>query len=249
VPERIWQVLIADLKSSRELSARERAVVERALRRAILQTLRFHGARFRMIPELLRGDELQAVLRPEAPALTILTYLRARLATAAGRRVELRAGIGRGAIQRLSPRGPFASDGPAFHRARAALERARQAGGPRRTGWQTGDQRFDDLADAVLGLTDACGTRWTLPQWEAVAGRIEGKGLHAIARGERVAFQSVSKRLRAASWNEVEAAFQLLELQSLGIEGDGVPAPRERVRPAARAAADPAVRGAPASKG
>ena len=243
MPERTWQVLIADLKSSRALAPRERAAVERALRRAILQALRFHGARFRMIPELLRGDELQAVLRPDAPALTILTYLRARLVTGAGRRVELRAGIGRGGIARLSPRGPFASDGLAFHRARAALERARQAGGTRRTGWETGDQHFDDVAGAVLGLTDAFVTRWTLAQWEAIAGRIEGKGLHAIARGERVAFQSVSKRLRAASWNEVEQAFQLLELQSLGIEGDGVPAPRERVRPAARTLALPATKG------
>jgi len=234
VPERLWQVLIADIKSSREIPPRERARVDRALRRAVAQVVRQFGTRFRLIPELLRGDEVQAVLRPDAPALTILTYLRARLAMAAGRRVGLRAGIGRGNIQRLSARGPFASEGQAFHRARAALDRARQAGGTRRTGWATGDQRFDDVAHAILGLTDAFVTRWTIPQWEAVAGRIEGKGLHAIARTERIAFQSVSKRLRAASWNEVEQATDLLQLQSLGIEGDGVPAPREGARPPAR---------------
>ena len=161
--ERIWQVLIADLKSSREIPARERTEVDRALRRAVGQVARHFAGRFRLDPEVLRGDEVQAVLRRDAPALTILTYLRARLASAAGRRIELRAGIGRGSVQRLSARGPFASEGQAFHRARA----------------------------------------------------------------ERVAFQSVSKRLRAASWNEIEQAMDLLQLQSLSIMGDGQPAPRE----------------------
>jgi hypothetical protein len=230
VAERIWQVLIADLKSSREIAARERTEVDRALRRAVGQVARHFAGRFRLDPEVLRGDEVQAVLRRDAPALTILTYLRARLASAAGRRIELRAGIGRGSVQRLSARGPFASEGQAFHRARAALDRARQAGGTRRTSWATGETRFDDVANAILGLTDAFVTRWTIPQWEAIAGRIEGKGLDAIARAERVAFQSVSKRLRAASWNEIEQAMDLLQLQSLSIVGDGQPAPREGAR-------------------
>src|SRR5262245_2199318 len=96
--ERPWQVLIADLEASRSLSARERPAVDRALRRAIVRVLRIHGRHFRLVPEVLKGDELQAVLKPDAPALSILVALRARLVAEAGRRLQLRAGIGRGTI-------------------------------------------------------------------------------------------------------------------------------------------------------
>ena len=196
--DRIWQALIADLRASRAIPARERPGVDRALRQAIARTLRLHGKHFRLAPVTLRGDELQAVLKPGAPALMILTYLRASLALAAGRRVALRAGLGRGTIQRLSPRGPFESEGEAFHRARAALEEAKKSGGARLTGWVTGDPSADRIASVTLALTDSFTIRWTGPQWEAIAGRLEGKGLYAIAREQRVSFQSVSKRLRAA---------------------------------------------------
>jgi SatD family (SatD) len=208
---RAWQVLIADLKSSRQISARERPHIDRALQKAIVQVLRRHRARFRLVPQVLKGDELQAVLKPDAPALGILTDLRAGLVVESGRRIDLRAGLGCGTIQRLSSKGPFASEGEAFHRARAALERAKQAGGTGLTAWRTGDETFDGAADALLGVTDALVTRWTAPQWEAVAGRLQGKGLHDIARETEVSFQSVSKRLRAASWNEVQQAFAWLE--------------------------------------
>src|SRR5690349_16784594 len=218
--ERVWQVLIADLKASREIPARERPRVDRALRLAIQRILRAHGAWFRLVPQVLKGDELQAVLKPDAPALTLLTHLRARLVAEAGRKVELRAGIGRGAIARLSPQGPFASEGEAFHRARAALDQVRRGGGTRLTGWSTGEPSFDAVAEGVLGLMDAFMSRWTVPQWEAVAGRLEGKGLHDIARERRIAFQSVSKRLRAASWGDIEAAMGMLEQR-----GGGDPTP------------------------
>jgi hypothetical protein len=225
---RPWQVLIADLRSSRAIPARERPRVDRALRTAVARVLRRYGAHFRLVPELLRGDELQAVLKADAPALAILTYLRAQLALEAGRGTALRAGLGRGAIVKLSSRGPFASEGEAFHRARAALDAARRSGGARLTGWVTGDEFVDMLADVLLALTDSFASRWTLPQWEAVAGRLEDKGLHQIARGKGVSFQSVSKRLLAASWNEVQRAIELLESAARSAEPERVPA---RVRP------------------
>jgi hypothetical protein len=205
-----WQAMIADLRSSRAIPARERPGVDRALRRAITRVQRQFGRDFRLDPEVLRGDELQAVLQPGAPALRIVTYLRAQLVIAAGRSLALRVGLGSGTIQRLSRRGPFASEGEAFHRAREALEAAKRGSG-RLTGWITGDPFVDRLAAVTLALLDSYTARWTSPQWEAIAGRLEGKGLHEIARAERVSFQSVSKRLRAATWSEVQQAADLLE--------------------------------------
>ena len=64
----------------------------------------------------------------------------------------------------------------------------------------------------MLGLTDALWSRWTQAQWEAVAGRLESKGIQEIARDSGIRFQNVSKRLIAASWNEVHQAMNWLEL-------------------------------------
>lgn len=212
---RQWTVLIADLRGSRRIVPRRRPAVDRALERAVSRTLRRHGEAFRLAPQVLRGDELQAVLRPEVPALAVLTYLRAHLATGVARAPALRAGLGEGTIARLSPKGPFASEGEAFHRAREALDRARAASSARLTAWRSGRAEFDGWAEAVLALTDAIQARWTKAQWEAIIGRLEGKALDAIARTHHVRFQSVSKRLRAASWSEVHQAFEHLEARRI----------------------------------
>jgi SatD family (SatD) len=211
VQARTWIALIADVRGSRTLPARRRAAVDRALERAVARTARRHAADLRLAPEVLRGDEVQAVLRPTAPALAVLTYLRAQLALGVERAPALRAGLGSGTVPRLSPKGPFASEGEAFHRARAALDRAKRGSTSRLTAWEVGAPGFDALAEAILAVTDALTVRWTRPQWEAILGRLEQKGLEHIARERGVSFQSVSKRLRAASWNEVAQVYAQLE--------------------------------------
>lgn len=206
-----WQVFIADLVSSRSIPAADRASVDRALARAIDRTLHVHREHFRLGPQVLKGDEMQTVLRPDAPALSILTYLRAHLAGREGRVLRLRVGLGAGRIARMSPKGPYASDGEAFHRARAAIEGLKAGRVERLTGWVTGEPQFDRWAGSMLPLLDAIMNRWTPAQWEAVAGRLETRGMDDIARRSGVTFQSVSKRLRAASWKEALGAMRLLE--------------------------------------
>src|SRR2546426_474198 len=162
-----WQVLIADLRGSRGVAPAQREHVDRALRHAIVAARRRFGSGIRSGPEILKGDELQAILRPEVRALSLLTYLRAQFAVGVESQLDLRAGLGRGRIERLSPRGPFASDGEAFHRARGALESVRQAGGGRRTGWEVGDPTFGGVAAHVLRPPYALWRRWTSAQGEA----------------------------------------------------------------------------------
>lgn len=150
--------------------------MDRALTRAIDRTLHLHREHFRLGPQMLKGDELQAVLRPDAPALSILTYLRAQLAGREGWVMRLRVGLGAGRITRLSPKGPFASEGEAFHRARAAIDGLKVGRVVRLTGWVTGDAHFNRWAGSMLPLLDAIMNRWTPAQWEAVAGRLETRG-------------------------------------------------------------------------
>jgi SatD family (SatD) len=214
--DRSWIVLIADLTGSRTLAPRRRAAVDRALERAATRTTRRYPHAIRLAPQVLRGDELQAVLRPDAPALAVLTCLRAEFRLGVERAPRLRAGLGSGPIARLSPKGPFASDGEAFHRARAAIERVERGSASRLTAWITGNLAFDRDVDPVLALADALVVRWTRPQWEAILGRLEEKGLERIARERGVTFQSVSKRLRAASWNEVAEVYSGVERDARG---------------------------------
>ena len=208
---RTWQVVIADLRGSRGIAAGQRARVDRALRAASRALVRRYSEHVRSGPQILKGDELQVVLRADAPALTILTYLRARFAVEVAAGFDIRAGLGAGAIDRLSSSGPFASDGEAFHRARAAVEATRSLGASRRTAWRSGRADFDEVSEVLLALLDAVWVRWTPPQWEAVAGRLEDLGLKDIARKSGIRFQNVSKRLLAASWNESHDAIRWLE--------------------------------------
>ena len=217
----LWLALIADVKASRDIPARLRPRVDLALKRAAARTLKRFDSHFRLAPQVLRGDELQAVLRPDAPVLSIVTYVRAHFALGVDHPAELRAGIGRGTIARLSPKGPFASDGEAFHRAREALDHLKKRSQSAMTAWSSGDPLLDAMAATVLGLTDALASRWTRPQLEAIAGRLEDKGLHDIAQATGVRFQNVSKRLRAASWNEVHQAFRFLEAGVVLRDGGG----------------------------
>jgi hypothetical protein len=212
-----WKVLIADLKSSTRLPIADRVEVDRALQRAISRVMKMHGKHFRLAPEVLRGDELQAVLRPTAPTLSILTYLRGQLMLGAEQAEGLRAGIGQGQLSRVSSKGPFASEGEAFHRAREALDSIKDSRSSRMTAWRSGNHEFDGWAEVVLGLVDALGERWTRPQWEAILGRLEGRVLHEIGRQKGVRFQNVSKRLLAAFWKEVHAAIQHLDDSSTAL--------------------------------
>lgn len=224
----VWQVWILDVEGSRDIPTRARGKVDRALHHAMRATRARFEERFRLPPQLLRGDEIQAVLRADAPALTMLTYLRARFAGLVGRTPALRCGVGMGTIARLSTRGPFESEGEAFHRARQAVEWVKLRRGGRLTAWRADREGFDRAAEVILPLADTVVRRWTQAQWQAIAGRIEGKDLHRIARDSRISFQAVSLRLRAAAWPEVQGAFDHLQSLAGAVPARGPEGPRVR---------------------
>lgn len=211
-----WSVLILDVKGSRRVALEGGRGTAELLRSAIRDTVRWQSRGMRLAPELLKGDEIQAVLHAHAPPVRTLFHLRAGVAERSRGRIHLWAAIGRGAIDRLSSKGPFESDGPAFHRARHALESVKQAGGARRTAAETGDAPTDRTLRAILGLLDALAARWTPLQWQGVHRRLEGGTMQSIAKKTDVSFQMISKRLRAVSWNEVDEAITAADEWLLG---------------------------------
>lgn len=211
-----WSVLILDVKGSRRVALDGGRGTVELVRAAIRDTVRWQSRGFRLAPELLKGDEVQAVLHAQAPPLRTLFHLRAGVAERSRGKVQLWSAIGRGAIDRLSSKGPFESDGPAFHRARHALDSAKRAGSARQTAAETGDTATDRTLRAILGLLDALAARWTPLQWQGVHRRLEGGTMQSIAKKTDVSFQMVSKRLRAVSWNEVDEAITVADEMLLG---------------------------------
>lgn len=158
-----------------------------------------------------RGDEIQAVVAGALSSPALLRKLRYYCLP-----LELRIGIGIGRITSgLGASSSWEMNGPAFHRARQALEQLEE-----NRHWRTrlvsGDPGLDQMVNTLLNLYDVIQSRWTLPQWEGVM-VYEATGSYLEAGKQLgVAFQNVEKRCRAARWwalREAEAAFPLILTQ------------------------------------
>lgn len=143
-----YVALLADAVGSRELPAPRRARLQASLREALVElntTWQSHvAARF----AVTLGDELQVLLHSAGVVWDIAHTIRRRFAN-----VDWTVACGRGSL--TTPLFPGAAapelDGPCFHEARTALERAKTArllfafGG-------FGDQRLDALASYYSAL-------------------------------------------------------------------------------------------------
>lgn len=154
-------------------------------------------------PEIVRpfertvGDEVQSVLDDADLTVDIaLDVLRA-----GGWSV----GIGAGPVDEPLPQQTRAGSGPAFVRARTAVERAKSRTRPVPVAVEAG--RGDRGADceAVLTLIGTIVTRRTEAGWAVVDCHTElGDGATQAAVAERLGIsqQAVSQRLRTAMWSE-----------------------------------------------
>ena len=110
-----------------------------------------------------RGDEIQAVLAGVLSSPALLRKLRYHCLP-----LQLRIGIGFGRITSgLGAVSSWEMNGPAFHRARQALDELKQ-----HRHWRTrlisGDLGLDQMVNTLLNLYDVIQSRWTYPQWEGV---------------------------------------------------------------------------------
>ena len=120
MPER-FVALIADVVASRALPAARRARLQTAVRAAVPELNRRYARALAARFAVTLGDEIQGLLRLPAPVWEVAHDLRARLAEA-----DWVIACGRGAITTPLARTAPEMDGPCFHEARAALERAKR---------------------------------------------------------------------------------------------------------------------------
>lgn len=200
--------VIGDLAGSRDLDAgRRRRVQDRfgelldGLSRAFAASV---AARF----TITVGDEFQGVLSDPGVLPRILWRLEVGLTG-----LRLWTGVGHGAIETEMREEAIGMDGPAFHRARSALEEAKSSG--RHGGVFSGFGEDDPVLDGLARLLEHHRTGLTEAQTEAVELVREGLSQRAAADRLGVTPQAVSKRLRAAGWDTLregeEALAALLE--------------------------------------
>ena len=150
------------------------------------------------------GDEVQAVVSSPAAALA-LTLEVVRLG-------GWRTGLGAGEVHVPLPDHSREASGPAFVRARAAIDRAKRRSSAVPVAVQGADDHASADVEALVHLLGAVVERRSAAGWEVVdlLVEIEQSGAEPtqreVARSLGVSEQAVSQRLRAALWSEERAA-------------------------------------------
>lgn len=191
---RLYVALIADAVASRALPPAARARLQADVRAAIKQLnqryARVLAARF----AVTLGDELQCLLPTARPVWEIAHQVRARLAA-----VDWVVACGRGTVTTpLAPTAPE-MDGPCFHEARAAMERAKQV----RQVFAFGG--FDARLEPLASYYSALYWSWTPRQRRTAALLRVGDAAAAAARLD-VDRSAISHLARRMAWPLVAAA-------------------------------------------
>lgn len=191
----IYLAVIADIVRSKTIT--NRGPFQRRLARAITSInksfTRTIAARF----VLTVGDEFQGLLASADQIVAILASLRSAVHP-----VELRFGIGVGQISTPLRPEALGMDGPCFHFARAALQRAASRGTPVEVEAGKLQEPFTIYAllyGALRGL-------WTERQREVIDLAMSGLEGKKIASRLSISPPAVTQHLGAARWKGIEEA-------------------------------------------
>lgn len=196
--------VIGDLAASRDLGADRRRSVQGRLGELVEELNRELEASLLARLTITLGDEFQGVLS-DPGVLPDLTW---RLAVGLPE-MRIWTGVGRGAIETELREEAVGMDGPAFHRARAALEAAKAS--RRHGGVFEGFGDDDPVLGGLARLVDRLRADLTDAQVEAVDLARRGMTQREIAGRLGVTPQAVSQRLGAAGWDALREGEEALE--------------------------------------
>ena len=209
-----YLALIADLVSSRNLA--NRAEVQEQLQR-LCQALNARRLANGMVsPMTLRGgDELQALFSRGDQLWACIAELEAGMQP-----VSMRFALGIGEISTpLDSRSALAMDGPAFQRAREAMQSMKKDGVRYRI---NGLVQSAALVQHSLDLLSGDRDKWKSTRHQVLAARLRGQRVDAIAEKLGVSEQAVYRNMRDASLSSVmalQAEIAQLIAASLKLEG------------------------------
>ena len=201
-------IVLADIVGSRRYTPSTR----RGLQRRILAALGFDAA-FRTVG----GDEFEWRLPDSPHSWDRLLQFRLALAVPEGSLpgVHLRVGLGRGEVTVVDEISPYAEDGPAYHRARDAMNELRDRAKRRRrdpafplrpAGKLPARTSLHDGTDhpvrhALLAHMDSVYESWSEAQLVALARVAQGQTYAEIGEALGISMQAVSQRVSASRWD------------------------------------------------
>jgi len=213
----IFVALIGDIRGSRELEDRREAQEEF---RRVVDSLNDHtpdgsiASRF----TVTTGDEFQALLTDAADAVEAAVSASDRFHPA-----RLRFGIGRGELDtKVNPNQAIGMDGPCFHRAREAIDSAKNdETWIHVRGWSN---VLDSHINSMFDLVQCVREDWTDRQAQFALALKEEGAQKRVANNYGVSKSTVSESLSAGHVQEVRSAENsLAELLQDSLSGDDKP--------------------------
>ena len=194
---------IGDVSSSRDLGSEERGELQRQLEALLDRVNRELDEAILADFTITVGDEFQGLLVRPGALPELVWRLRDRLPD-----VRFWTGVGFGTLDTELEDRAIGMDGPAFHRAREALEAAHDEG--LHGGVFSGFGEDDGVIGGLARLLDWQRQGFTDAQREAVRRVRAGETQTEAARKIGVSRQAVSKRLAAAGWTAYRDAEESL---------------------------------------
>lgn len=195
-----YLVLIGDLEGSRELPARERDNTQQKLK-SVLEEIRADNATIASPPTITLGDEFQTVYR-RADAL----FLHIWRIQAALYPLFLRFGMGRGTLSTaINTEQAIGMDGPAFHRARSALEHLKETRGLFRIEAQDPEDRVSLLINQSLDLIAHEMRGWKQRRFAILCGLKAGRNYKEISEAQGISKSAFYKNVEAGALDTIIA--------------------------------------------
>jgi hypothetical protein len=194
-----YLVLIGDVIDSRKLENRPEFQKQFA---AVLHEVQNRIKAITVSPLTVTiGDEFQAVFHSASGLFEACLDLQIRLLP-----VRLRFGLGLGAVSTaLNQQQAIGMDGPAFHSARQAIEKARQ------TKSQFRLEPEDLLSAVALGWVNDHIKDWKKERWQVLLGLSAGNTQRRLAAETGISQPAVSQMLRREAFSLILETFRATE--------------------------------------
>jgi hypothetical protein len=177
-------VIIADVRGSKKMANDERYEGQLFLKSAIIQINENFSKSIEAPFMITRGDEFQGVTKDLASGLEIMLEFERLLFP-----LKLRYGIGKGEIQKMGSSIPIEMDGPAFHRANDAVNRAKKK--KLFLLCNSGDEANDILINNIFLLMNSIKSRWNENNYERYWNYKSLGTFDKVAKKENVSPQAI----------------------------------------------------------
>lgn len=193
-----YLVLIGDLEGSRDLAAPERERAQQKLA-SVLADIGAEDRAFASPPTITLGDEFQAVYRAADTLFLHIWRIQAALHP-----LILRFGIGRGSLSTaINTEQAIGMDGPAFHRARSALEHLKENKGLFRIEGEDDGDRIALLINRSLDLIAHEMRGWKQRRFEILCRLKAGQKYTEIAEGLGISNSAFYKNVEAGALDTI----------------------------------------------